>query len=224
MATKTSKAATKKKTKDKTPDIKSLAMDSSDDRTEIAQRAASDAELLAGLLENLADKSRRMRQFSAATISLIAQDTPEILVGHIDLIIDALERPEAQTRWEILETLSLLAGLDPEASDAAVPGAELALFDEDSGTLRLSAVRFISAYGALDTKRAKTVMPLLSEAVKCYHGDPEFFEMLDAITIFAAGKIGKPVKEELMESMSFDANTASGTLGLKCSQIVDLCK
>jgi hypothetical protein len=217
-------ATTKKATSKKTPDITSLAMDSSADRTEIAARAVTDGELLASLLDNLSADSRRMRQFSAATVSLIAHETPETLVEHTELIVDALERPEAQTRWEILEALAALTSLNPEAADTALAGAEMALFDEESGTLRLAAMRFFCAFGALDVKRAKTAWPLLSEAIKCYHGDPAFFEMLDAIALFASGKIGKDVKKLLKEAMNFDATNASGTLGLKCKQIIELCK
>ena len=46
-------------------------------------------------------------------------------------VIDALNRPEAQTRWECLDILTTMVDHDSRTCDKAVPGAETALFDEE---------------------------------------------------------------------------------------------
>jgi hypothetical protein len=201
-----------------------IVFDPSADRSAVAEQARANPSILAALVENLSTEARRIRQFSAAAIGVISESDPEILVVHIPPIVDALHRPEAQTRWESLEVLTRVVSYDPTACDEAVLGAEGSLYDEESGTARLAAVRFLCAYGALDAKRSARVWPLLDEAIQCYHGDPEFQDMLISVISFAGGKIGKDVRSSLASRMDFDAANGRGALKRRATQIVELCK
>jgi hypothetical protein len=201
-----------------------IVFDPAADRSVVAEQAMDNPAILMALIENLSTNARRIRQFSAAAIGVVSENAPEALIAHIPPIVDALHRPEAQTRWESLEILTRVVSFDPPACDGAIIGAEGSLYDEESGTARLAAVRFLCAYGALDPKRSARVWPLLDEAIQCYHGDPEFQDMLISVIGFANGEIGKEVRSSLASRMGFDAANGRGVLKRRATQIVELCK
>jgi hypothetical protein len=202
---------------------KQIVFDPTADRATIANQALEDIVILEALIENLSTDVRRIRQFSAAAIGVVSESNPQVLVPYVPQIADALHRPEAQTRWECLEALTRVVALAPEASAKALTGAESSLYDEESGPARLAAVRFLCAYGALDARRATKVWPLVDEAIQCYHGDPEFADMLISVIAFANGKIGKDVKKSLGNRMDFDSKNAKGALKHRATQIVEIC-
>lgn len=203
---------------------KQISFSSVEDRSQIASQAIEDTEILEALVENLSSDQRRMRQFSAAAIKEISSQSPDILLKHVQAIADGLHRPEAQTRWECLEALSYVAPLDPPGLEEVIEGAETSLFDEESGMAHLAALKFLCAYGAQNAKRANQVWPLIEESIQVYHGDPEFEDMLVSVESFAAGTIGKVVKEKVSARMEFDANNYGGVVSRRATQIVELCK
>lgn len=169
----------------------------------------------------LSEGGRRERQLSAAALFELAKIDPHMLEGCIDDIVDALNRPEAQTRWECLETLTLLVDVDARGCGKALQEAESALFDEDSGFVRLSAMRFLCKYGSTTALRSEKVWPLIDEGIQCYHGDLEFNDMMIAVLDFAAGKLDPEVAKGLADRMSFDANNGKGTIKRRAQQIID---
>ncbi len=182
-----------------------------------------DASALDTLIEDLSSSSRRTRQFSSRVVLLLAEREPKLLVPHIDAMIDALYRPEAQTRWEILDALTLLVPEHAKEIGAAYEGAETALFDELSATLRLSAFRMLCTWGATERGRSKKVWPIIDEAIQCYHGDLEYRDMLGCLHEFAEGKIAGSVAEELAARLHFDAENGKGSyLKARSREIYDL--
>ena len=103
----------------------------------------------------------------------------------------------------------------------AIPGAEAALFDEDSGPLRLAAMRFLCKLGATTEKRSEKVWPLIDEGIQCYHGDLEFQDMLLAVIDFSQGKLDGSVKSALADRMRFDAENGKGMLKRRAAQIIE---
>lgn len=198
------------------------------DRTEeikqLADGAMTNKKKLAGLVEQLSGASRRDRQIAASALHQVAKADSSRLVDHVTVVIDALNRPEAQTRWECLETLALLIEHDSRTCSKAVPEAETALFDEESGPVRLAAMRFLCKLGATTAARSDKVWPLIDEGIQCYHGDLEFNDMLVAITDFSTGKLSNQVKAELEQRMSFDATNGKGSLQRKAQAIIDNLK
>ncbi len=172
-------------------------------------------------IEQVASGSRRSRQKASCVISAVAKEDPEVLVPYIPTLVSVLDFDEAQTRWEVLDALTLLVPFDSRACDKAIDGAETALFDEDNGPVRLSALRFLCKLGATTENRSEKVWPLLDEAIQCYHGDLEFQDMLVAVVDFSAGKISQNVKEQLGVRMAFDAANAKGWLRKRAAQIVE---
>lgn len=183
--------------------------------------ALENPDVLKGLIEDLSGGSRRGRQQAAKLIAGVSLENPELLVPYGNDLVDALERPEAQTRWECLDALSQLIPLDSRVCDKAIPGAEAALFDEDSGPLRLAAMRFLCKFGATTEKRSEKVWPLIDEGIQCYHGDLEFQDMLLAVIDFSQGKLDTSVKEALADRMRFDSTNGKGMLQRRATQILD---
>ena len=182
-----------------------------------------DRDALAALVEDLSNASRRKRQFAARVMALVAADDHELLAPYIGELVDALYRPEAQTRWEALDTLTCMVADHAKEVGAAFEGAETALFDEDSATLRLSAFSFLSAWGASERGRSKKVWPILDEAIQCYHGDLEYRDMLGCLYDFANGKIAGDVADELAGRLAFDAQNGKGAyLKARSSEIYDM--
>ncbi len=99
--------------------------------------------------------------------------------------------------------------MDKEACAAAVESAEASLFDEDSSMVRLAAFRLIVQAGLGGAEEAGRVWPVLDEAVQCFHGDPEYRDMLVALVSFAQGPAPKDVRDALAERVSFDAEKST---------------
>ncbi len=190
-----------------------------DDVKKAAAEAVADEKKLKEHVANLDAQSRRERQSSAAVLAAIAKEDAELLVPYGNELVDALSKPEAQTRWEALDALTEICSHDTRVCDKAIPGAENALFDEDSGPLRLAAMRFLCRLGATTENRSEKVWGLIDEGIQCYHGDLEFNEMLVALIDLSAGKLAPSVRKEFAERMKFDADNAKGTLGKRASQI-----
>jgi hypothetical protein len=196
----------------------------SDELKILANNVIEDPANLDMYLEMIQGSSRRDRQLSSTVIARVAQEAPELIAPHIDVILEALGRPEAQTRWEALDALRNLVDLDAESCDKAVPDAETGLFDEDSGPLRLAAMRFLCKLGSTSEERSVRCWPLIDEGIQCYHGDYEFPDMMAAVIDFSAGTLAPEVKTELAARMKFDAENSKGGLKKRAQQIIDNLK
>ena len=182
-----------------------------------------DRDALAALVDELAGRSRLKRQLAARVVHLLAEREPVLLEQYIPNLIDALDCSEAQTRWEILDALTLLVPDHAREVGAAYDGAEAALFDDLSSTLRLSAFRFLCTWGATERGRSKKVWPIIDEAIQCYHGDIEYRDMLGCLLTFAEGKIEGGVAGELAGRLQFDAENGKGTyLKARSAEIYNL--
>ena len=79
---------------------------------------------VSALVEELSGASRRRRQEVAHKLALVAKKDPSLLHPHVDALVDALFRPEAQTRWEVLVALTALAEKDADKVADAFEGAD----------------------------------------------------------------------------------------------------
>jgi hypothetical protein len=192
-----------------------------DDKSEITARALEEPKLLAEVVEALGGEDRRSRQFAASVVHDVALHDASKLKSSADQLADALHRPESQTRWEVLGVFEKLVNVDARLVDKALDGAETALHDEESGVVRLAAFRLLAAYGATTARRSERVWPLIAEAVRCYHGDPEFPAMLSSLFRMVSGAAADDVKVAAAELMAFDAETGKGLLKRRASRIVE---
>lgn len=164
---------------------------------------------LAKAVDDLSSPSRRKRQEAAHAIAESMLEKPQSILSFTDDIFDALERPEAQTRWELLNSLTMIVEGNTRALAPAVHFAEPSLFDEDSSTVRLASFRFITAVGAQTKALSKKVWPMLEESIQVYHGDPQYREMLMAITEFVAAPIDPDIKKAVVARIKFDAKNST---------------
>lgn len=179
---------------------------------------------VAALIDGLSASSRRHRQEVSQDIAAVAAKDPSLLAGHIDALIDALDRPEAQTRWEVLDALSTMTDKYADQVSAAFDGAEASLFDDDSATVRLAAFLFLCRLGATSPVRSDEVWPLLDEAIQCYHGDAEYRDMLEGLLAFVGGDISKKTAKELVSRVKFDAESGNGYIKQFSGDILAVAK
>lgn len=174
------------------------------------------------LVQELGCPTRRIRQFAARVLHLLAERDPQRVVPCVPALIEALDRPEAQTRWEALDALTALATTCPEQLGDAFEGAETALFDEISSTLRYAAFRLLCVWGATSVERSREAWPILDEAIQCYHGDLEYRDMLGCLYEFCQGEIDAEVAEKLALRLKFDAENGKGSyLRVRSREIYD---
>lgn len=185
--------------------------------------ADSDAEAvrLKELVGELGGANRRRRQEAAHEIARLAKKDVDQLFDYAGDIIDGLDRPEAQTRWELLDVLSEMARVDPGCVEEAFGGAEASLFDEDSSIARLAAFRFLTSYGATSGKRSEQVWKILEEAIQCYHGDPEYRDMLGCLLEMAKGTISDRTAQVMRSRVDFDARHGRGYIKAFSTEIVE---
>ena len=175
------------------------------------------------LVEELAGSSRRRRQEVAHKIATVAHTDASMVTPFVGSLMDALERPEAQTRWEGLDALAALVDEHAEEVVPAFEAAETALFDEDSAPVRLAGFVFLCRFGATSEERSDQVWPLLDEAIQCYHGDPEYRDMLVALLAFVQGAASAATKAALAERLKFDAENGASYVKSFSVQIIQAC-
>jgi hypothetical protein len=184
--------------------------------------AVNEEPKLEDALADLSARTRRKRQDAAHVIRVVAQAHPDLLVGHVDELIDALDTPEPQTRLDLLDALEALGKEDPALIKKAVDAAEDSLFDEQSSSVRLAAFRMLIEFGSTGAEASEIVWPSVDEAIQCFHGNPEYRDMLVALVGFASADIAPEVKEALAERVSFDAqNMGAGYIKAYSQEIID---
>lgn len=190
----------------------------------MSEKVRGMAEDVEELFEILSGDRRRQRQDASHQLAIIAHQDPTLLHGHTDELVDALYRPEAQTRWEVLDALSEVVVEKAGVLDGAYDGAETSLFDESSSTVRLAAFRFLTRYGATSLERSDRVWGIIDEAIQCYHGDPDYRDMLGCLRDFARGDISVTTRKALVTRVKFDADSGRGFLKSISEEIIDISK
>ncbi len=190
---------------------------------EEAEQTISEKDIAAlrALIVALNGRDRKARQSSAHMIALIAKAAPMAVVPFAEDLAGAVNRPEAQTRWEALDALASIAEVDPDAAAKGFEGAQESLYDEESGVVRLAAFRYLAALGSCSASWSTKVWPLIDEGIQCYHGDSEFSDMLTAVHGFAQGELDPAVRAALIDRMSFDAHNGRGSLAVRARQIIE---
>ena len=152
------------------------------------------------------------------------QEDAKLLVPHVDALIEALELPEAQTRWEVLTALGQVALVDASLVKAAYDGAEASLFDEDSAIARLAAFRFLVRLGASSPARSAMVWNILDEAIQCFHGDAEYHDMLGGLRELAQGELSPACAKALADRVGFDAENGTSFIRTYSAEIIKSLK
>ena len=199
---------------------KELKIDTPEEREETAQTALEDEAIIEELAQLVADGSRTRRQKAASTIAIISDKDASALLPFTDDIASGLTKPEAQTRWEVLHALDQMGKAGQRYDEDVLVAAEDALYDEGNGFVREAAFHFFCGYGSASVTNSEEVWTQIDEAIQCYHGNPEFADMLTQLVAFAEGDISLTTSAALAQRMKFDSENASGTLRMRSEQIV----
>ena len=199
---------------------KEMKLDTTEQREAIAEKAMHNDEMLGVLADAVAGSSRTKRQKAASVLAIISNIDASVLFPYVDAISSGLVRPEAQTRWEVLHTLDQMGKAGQRYPEDVIAAAEDALYDENNGIVREAAFRFFCGYGSASSENSEEVWPQIDEAIQCYHGNPEFADMLTQLVSFAEGNISLETSAALAQRMKFDSENASGTLRMRSEQIV----
>jgi hypothetical protein len=197
-----------------------MNIDTQDERKKAAAEAIADEKLISQLAEMVAGSSRTHRQKAASTIAIISNLDASLLFPYVDEIASGLTRPEAQTRWEVLHALDQMGKAGQRYGEGVLVAAEDALYDEKNGVVRESAFHFFCGYGGASPENSEEVWPQIDEAIQCYHGNPEFADMLTQLVAFAEADISLSTSAALAQRMKFDSENASGTLRMRSEQVV----
>lgn len=169
----------------------------------------------------LTSRSRKDRQVAARALSIASAAVPQKVAPLVGAVVSAVMRPEAQTRWDALDTLANLAPYVPEETFQAFEGVQAALFDEESGLVRLNAFKFLVALGSVGPAWSLEVWPLVDEALQCLHGDPEFDEMLMLLLSFVRSNIDPSVRQAVVDRLAFDAQSGKGALSIMARRVIE---
>lgn len=197
-----------------------MKLDTTEEREAFAQKAMNDEALLDELAEWVSGSSRAKRQKAASVIAIISNIDASVLFPYVDDISSGLTRPEAQTRWEVLHALDQMGKAGQRYPEEVIAAAEDALYDENNGIVREAAFRFFCGYGSASSENSEEVWPQIDEAIQCYHGNPEFADMLTQLLAFSEGNISLETSAALAQRMKFDSENASGTLRMRSEQIL----
>ena len=205
--------------------IENYNLSSVEERKIAAHDGIEKKEILDEAAEMLKGASRKKRQQAASVFCFVCKENVEVAKDYADDIADAINRPEDQTRWNTLNSLDLLGKAGLHFDESILEAAEDAMYDEDSGVLRQTAFQFFCGYASASSENSEKAWPLIDEAIQCYHGNQEFSAMLTSLVELAQSEnISDNALQRLASRMKFDAESASGTLGMRSQQIVDALK
>lgn len=187
--------------------------------TDVLKTEQSDT-LIAASVEMLQGGVRRNRQEASQVLARLAKEDPASVADCADALVAALEVHEAQTRWQCLEALCEIARVAPERILEGFDGAEEALFEEGSTSMRVAAFRFLTCYGMVSAPHSAKAWPIMAEALQCYHGDPEYRDMLVCLRDFAVADLDPGVRNNLVARMTFDAEHARGLVKAYATEVL----
>lgn len=194
------------------------------EKTATARFGAGKITMVDRLIDEVSGSVRRARQEASHTLAGMLADDPNALGDKLpavaEAMIDALFRPEAQTRWEALDALRYIADVDPSLVEDSYEGAEASLFDENNSRVRVSAFCLIARMGSKSLDAAEKVWPLLDEAIQCYHGDLGYRDMLAGMLEFVQGEASDEIKSALAERIRFDAENGRGFVRDRSAEII----
>ena len=178
---------------------KELKIGTAEEREALAEQALTDEDIVDALAQEIAGSSRIRRQKAASTVALIADKDASVLLPFADDIASGLTKPEAQTRWEVLHALDQMGKAGQRYDEDVLVAAEDSLYDETNGFVREAAFHFFCGYGSASTDNSEEVWTQIDEAIQCYHGNPEFTDMLTQLVAFAEGNISLATSSALAQ-------------------------
>jgi hypothetical protein len=112
------------------------------------------------------EKEKNVRAGAAKILEKVAEKRPELVAQKLERVISALDVPEPQTRWMLMQTFGFCAKLNPVLVHSALPFARKYL-KENAGVCLSGAVHlYLGRLGAVSPMYATLVLPILDDASK----------------------------------------------------------
>lgn len=184
-------------------------------------------------IEGLSDAQRRVRQSASQYVLRQVRMNSEVVSEFLPEIVDALYRPETQTRKNMLEVLTvfiknkILVQTEVDSStlkllSEACDPAEEALFDELSPQVRLTAFRFFVQLCLLNDRMLEECWGVIRDALSCSYGESTYYDMLKALIPLCKRTLPAHVQEHIIDIVSYDAQGVRGKESLLSAQIMSL--
>lgn len=115
-------------------------------------------------LDNINSKS--IRAGAAKILEIVAEKKPDLVANHLDKLRPALNVPEPQTRWMLMQVFGYCAKINPDSAISIMDYADKYL-KENAGVCLSGAVHlYLGRVGAVSDKIAKKVLPILDDSLK----------------------------------------------------------
>lgn len=111
-------------------------------------------------------KSKNIRAGAAKILEKVAEQKPELVADHLDRLKPALTVGEPQTRWMIMQVFGYCAALNPKDAVSVLCYAQKYLSEDAGVCLSGAAHQYLGRIGATSKVTAKTVLPILDDALK----------------------------------------------------------
>lgn len=174
------------------------------------------------LADALGCESRVLRQLAANALLGIAEQDFKKVIDFAPQIFDALNRPEPMTRYQALRIINLFINHDARLIEKELEDIEACLYDDESPNVRASAFKVLAHYGSTTKKRSEKVWPSLSDAIRCWHRDTVFMDMVSDTITLLDGECSDQVRKEAAELFEFDLESNDLILRKKAQYIVSL--
>ena len=115
-------------------------------------------------LEN--EKSKTIRAGAAKIIEKVAEKKPELVAKDLNKLKPALQAPEPQTRWMLMQVFGYCAKLNPKASISVLNFAKQYLTENAGVCLTGSVHLYMGRIGTTSNKIASEVLLILDDSLK----------------------------------------------------------
>lgn len=169
----------------------------------LASRAGEEPGLVLSFVWQLYDRDRLHRGEAARALRLVAERRPLAVIAYVPDLVDALDRPERLTRYEAVAALEALAAGVPEAAWLVTSAIGMALHDPVSARVRRVAIRALAAVAEAAAEGPALVWPLLEEALRVQHSEPEYPALLaGAVAVLERASAAQPRSRRRLRALA----------------------
>lgn len=112
------------------------------------------------------NNAKHIRAGAAKIVEKVAEKKPELVAPFLERLLPALDMPEPQTRWMMMQTFGYCAAFNPQVSMKALLYARQYLKENAGVCLSGATALYLGAVGALSPKEARKVLPVLTKALE----------------------------------------------------------
>ncbi|MBD2870334.1 hypothetical protein [Paenibacillus arenilitoris] len=144
----------------------------------------------------------------AEVMTKVAERQPQLVVPYADELLAKLNHRAAKVRWEAAHALALIAPLVPAAVIGALPVLRQMLSSDASIVVRDYTIEMIACAAKAGEDEARTVFPLLQEALTVWEGRHRGLVLKGLVHVSASAPGLRPEISNIAAAYAADAKTA----------------